>query len=90
MKPYENVDIQLDDDVHEMMNKKADELNMTFNELANVILENHISKEITFEEYQKLIEKYLNKEKDSEEFINDFYTVVINEKTKIRIRPYSE
>ena len=87
MKPYETIELELDAETIQKLNEMATEMNMSFDDVVNHILESYISKKITIDDYKQLIEDYAN----DGEFLKEFYTIIDSYGNPIaRIRPYSE
>ena len=90
MKPYETIELELDELTIKDLNEKAKELNMTFDELVGAILESHISTKVTISDYKKLIEDYEEDNKKNE-FLSNFYSIIDSFGEIIaRIRPITE
>jgi len=87
MKPYETIELELDQETIDNIKEIAANMNMTFDEVVSQILEGYISKKITIDDYKNLIEDYA----EDGAFLKDFYTIVDDfGKPIVRIRPYSE
>lgn len=86
MTKYETIDIELDKDVYEFLEKRALELNMTFNEICCKVLEDHISNKLTSGDFKKILEQNEN----NLDVWKGFYTIVDDfNKPIARIHPLS-
>jgi hypothetical protein len=81
MKPYVNEELELSQETIDLITKKAESLNMTFNELVNKILELNISEKISFAELKTF----------SEERISGFFIITDDDGNPIaQIRPIED
>ena len=83
MKAYENVEVELDNEVILKLEETASSLNMTANEFISECLENYISQKVTIDDFKKLLEE--------DDVFEHFYMIVDGEgKPLTKIRPYTE
>lgn len=78
MKPYVDIEIELEEEEISQLNELAKEYNMTLNEFINQILKEKMSVKINFDEIKTLT---------TEDLKNNIYMVFDNEKPIAMIEP---